>query len=116
MSKRESFEALKNVWMKEVDMYSTRKAAVKMVVGNKVDVKDREVTREEGISFARKLSTLFVECSAKTATGVAQTFEELTRKILQTPELCASENGSAGRVSPGATDAAGSSSYSDCAC
>lgn len=36
---------------------------------------------EEGAAFARKLSTLFVECSAKTKVGVKQAFEELVEKV-----------------------------------
>lgn len=39
------------------------------------------VTYEEGANFARKLSTLFVECSAKTKVGVKQAFEELVEKV-----------------------------------
>jgi Ras-related protein Rab-18 len=96
-------------------MYSTRPAVIKMIVGNKVDLADREVTREEGITFAREQSTLFVESSAKTAVGVQETFEELVRKILQTPELSSSGSGAAnGSVRPGA--AASSAGYSDCSC
>ncbi len=94
-------------------MYCTRKTAVKMVVGNKIDTEDRKVSREEGVAFAREASTLFVESSAKAAIGVKQTFEELICKILQTPDLCASEDASNGSIRPGSST---ESSYSDCAC
>lgn len=110
---RASFEALKDVWLKEVTM--APKAVIKMIVGNKVDLPDRVVTREEGMAFAREQSTLFVEASAKTAVGVKQTFEELVRKILQTPELCISNSNPNG-IRPGTLPADSSSSYSDCAC
>jgi Ras-related protein Rab-18 len=111
---RASFDALKDVWLKEVTMAPA--AVIKMIVGNKVDLPDRTVTREEGIAFAREQSTLFVEASAKTAVGVQQTFEELVRKILQTPELCASDSNPNGAVRPGTLPAGAESSYSDCAC
>jgi Ras-related protein Rab-18 len=53
-----------------------------MIVGNKVDKESsRVVSYEEGAAFARKLSTLFVECSAKTKIGVKQAFEELVEKV-----------------------------------
>lgn len=95
-------------------MYSTRAAAVKMIVGNKVDIEDRQVSREEGLAFARQQSTLFVESSAKTSTGVQQTFEELLRKILETPELCTAESNPGGSVHPSAN---GQGSYSEsCSC
>lgn len=115
VSKRESFDALKEVWLKEVSMYSTRAMAVKMVVGNKVDIEDRQVSREEGLAFARQQSTLFVESSAKTSTGVQQTFEELIRKILETPELCTVDAASVGNIRPGASGS-GSSYAESCSC
>lgn len=98
-------------------MYSTRAAAIKMIVGNKVDIDDRQVTREEGLAFARQQSTLFVESSAKTSAGVQQTFEELLRKILETPELCTTDSTTGvGNVRPNA-GGDGASSYSEsCSC
>lgn len=86
-----------------------------MIVGNKVDIETRQVSRAEGVEFARQQSTLFVESSAKTATGVQQTFEELLRKILETPELCVSESAQGGNIRPAAGNA--SSSYAEgCSC
>lgn len=60
---------------------------IKMVVGNKVDQQNREVSRDEGIRFAKKHRTLFLETSAKTNEGVKETFEEVVRKILETTQL-----------------------------
>lgn len=39
------------------------------------------MTYKEGAEMARKLQTLFIECSAKTNTGVKDVFEELVRKV-----------------------------------
>lgn len=60
---------------------------IKMVVGNKLDQAHREVSRDEGIRFAKKHRTLFLETSAKTNEGVKETFEEVVRKILETRHL-----------------------------
>lgn len=60
---------------------------IKMVVGNKIDQPNREVTRDEGIRFAKKHRTLFLETSAKTNEGVKETFEEVVRKILESSQL-----------------------------
>lgn len=69
-------------------MYATIPDAIKMVVGNKVDrEKERRVSREEGKAFARQHGCLFIETSAKSNVKVAQAFEELVRKILETPQL-----------------------------
>lgn len=117
VSNRKSFESLQEVWLKEFELYCTRPSAVKMVVGNKVDVDtaDRQVTREEGLQFARQHSTLFVESSAKTALGVQQTFDELLRKILETPDLCTSDS-NAGGVSINPNGGIQSSLADSCSC
>ncbi|KAK9817838.1 hypothetical protein WJX72_002917 [[Myrmecia] bisecta] len=88
VTRRETFESLEDIWMREVDMYSTIESAVKMVVANKVDMpQQREVTHEEGATFARKHNCLFVETSAKTNEHVSLAFEELCLKMLDKPEL-----------------------------
>jgi Ras-related protein Rab-18 len=43
---------------------------------------NREVTKEEGLKFARKNSMLFIEASAKTKEGVEIAFEELVEKVI----------------------------------
>jgi Ras-related protein Rab-18 len=53
-----------------------------MLVGNKIDQEDnREITRDEGLRFAKKYSMMFIETSARTRERVPQAFEELTRKV-----------------------------------
>ncbi|VDK79421.1 unnamed protein product [Onchocerca ochengi] len=86
VSNRQTFERLGH-WMNEVDTYSTKTDAVKMLIGNKIDITNREVTREEGLEFAKKYRMLFIEASAKTREGVQCAFEELIEKVLQTPGL-----------------------------
>lgn len=88
VSNKRSFDHLIN-WIKEVDQYGTNEEAVIILVGNKIDLEDlRMVSREEGLLFARKYSTLFIEASAKTNQGVEQAFEELMQKIIEIPTLC----------------------------
>ncbi|XP_051171648.1 ras-related protein Rab-18-B-like [Leptopilina boulardi] len=83
---RKTFNKLEN-WLKELETYCRTNNIVKMVVGNKIDLPDRQVTKEEGIQFARRHKTLYIESSAKTADGIKCCFEELVRKIIQTPGL-----------------------------
>merc|ERR1712028_106672 len=87
VGRRESFEALKAIWLKEVDLYSTYGNAVKLLIGNKIDSVDRQVSHEDGLEFAREYNTLFIECSAKTKVGIEQAFDELVSKVLETPFL-----------------------------
>ena len=47
----------------------------------KVQDGSRVVSYQEGAALARKLQTLFIECSAKTKIGVKEAFEELVEKV-----------------------------------
>jgi len=86
VSNRETFEALPK-WMSELSTYVSP-SVVKIVVGNKVDKEySRHVSIEEGRKFAEQQGCLFVEASAKTATGVQAVFFDLVEKIIDTPEL-----------------------------
>ncbi|CAM0956899.1 unnamed protein product [Alopecurus aequalis] len=88
VAKRESFTNLGDVWTKEIDLNSSNKDCIKMLVGNKVDKDDeRTVTREEGLAFAQESGCLFLESSAKTRENVESCFEQLVLKILEVPSL-----------------------------
>jgi len=87
VTNKKSFEHL-NLWLREIETYSTNEDVVKLLVGNKIDKQDeRQVSREQGVNYARSKEMVFIECSAKTRLGIQQTFEELVQKILDTPSL-----------------------------
>lgn len=109
---RDSFCAIRDVWLKEleraVDLY-TPSSPILMLVGNKVDKAGRVVSTQEGQRLAQELGCLFMECSAKTRVGVRAAFEELVRKIVDSPEVWQTER----RIEPqfSSTDNVG-----NCAC
>lgn len=89
VSSRESFDNLKATWLKELAVYADLDDLVLMIVGNKVDLEangERKVSTEEGLQLAKELSALFMESSAKTRLGIKSIFEELVRKILNSPK------------------------------
>jgi Ras-related protein Rab-18 len=88
VTRRETFDALAEVWLKEVEAYATVEDAVRCVVANKSDLAAaRAVSKAEGAEFARRGGCLFVETSAKDDVAVGQAFEELVLRILETPAL-----------------------------
>jgi len=94
VTNRKSFAKLAT-WMSEIDAYATKPNIVRMLVANKIDKDGREVSREEGLAYARRHSMLFIEASAKTTLGVQDAFHELVQKVLQTPGLWDMDNSSA---------------------
>lgn len=97
VSKQVTFQKLES-WLNELEIYGTKPNMIKMVVGNKLDQSHREVSRDEGIRFAKKHRTLFLETSAKTSEGVQETFEEVVRKVLETSHLWDSHAVDASRI------------------
>ncbi|TFK38467.1 ras-domain-containing protein [Crucibulum laeve] len=86
VANRESFEALPR-WYSELETYVSS-SVVKILVGNKVDKEfSRQVPTAEAQQFATRMSSLFIETSAKTSVGVKDAFQEVVEKILDTPEL-----------------------------
>jgi Ras-related protein Rab-18 len=87
VGRRESFENLGN-WLQEVEQFSVGggKDVVKVLVGNKIDLQ-RFVSRDEAGEWASERGMLFLESSAKTKEGIAQVFNEVVQKILESPAL-----------------------------
>lgn len=90
VTSRESFDNLKATWLKELEVYTDLDDLVLMIVGNKIDL-ERAVSTDEGLQMAQELSALFMESSAKTKMGIKAIFEELVRKILNSPAALRSQ-------------------------
>ena len=68
-------------WLEDIQSYGTEKALV-ILVGNKLDLKDRrQVSYEEGEKFARMNNLIFFETSALDATGVEEMFSSAARDV-----------------------------------
>lgn len=138
VANRETFDALPK-WFTEIDTYVST-TVPKIIVGNKLDKvcsdrsrcaeserlqeHSRQVSTDEGAVFAARQDALFLEASAKTAVGVREVFEDLVRKILDTPELWAPVTPEAGKSAregmPGRIDLGGEGTgedgYAGCSC
>jgi hypothetical protein len=81
VTQKDTFANLET-WLNEADQFSTGvgKEAVKLLVGNKVDL-PRVVERSEAEAWAKERNMLFIEASAKTTEGITQVFNEAVQKV-----------------------------------
>ena len=52
-----------------------------ILVGNKIDIDERQVTKEEGKEFAKKYNLEYFETSAKTGEGIEKAFNCIYKKL-----------------------------------
>ena len=69
-------------WLNEITTHSNTNIS-KLIIGNKCDSQNRNVTKEEGKLFAEKNNIDFIETSAKTAENLHEAFKKLTQNLLQ---------------------------------
>ena len=94
VSNLESFNNL-SVWLKEIKNNSNKDPEI-VLVGNKIDLEDRKVTKENGMRFAEKNNLMYVETSSKEGINVDSPFEKLAgslvKKIKENPEYNLNKN------------------------
>ena len=70
-----------STWLKEINDNAPEEIQ-KILIGNKCDLNEREVTTEEGKKLAEENGMKFFETSAKNDINVKETFEAITKDIL----------------------------------
>ena len=74
ITSKNSFDGLKNYWLKEV-RDSSEKNVILIILGNKSDLFEREqVDNEEANAFAKELNALFFTTSAKDSSTINKIF------------------------------------------
>ena len=78
ITRRSSFQNCVK-WLEEIQEHGYSKMLI-VLIGNKCDLEDqRQVSSDEGMQFARRNDLVFFETSAKTSTGVEETFTQVTK-------------------------------------
>ena len=77
-------DTLKNVetWFDSVSRYCTE-TTIAVLVGNKADLTERQVSHEEAQAIAEKHGVPYVEVSVRDNSNVNEPFMQLTKKMLQ---------------------------------
>ncbi|KAK8789802.1 hypothetical protein WA158_006582 [Blastocystis sp. Blastoise] len=70
------------MWMKQIEENSPE-GVPKVLVGNKVDLPERQVTKEEAENFAESVEIPYIEVSAKENININETFEKIARLIMK---------------------------------
>lgn len=82
ITRRETFNHLAR-WLEEARQNSHQNMVI-MLIGNKSDLEHRrQVSKEEGESFAQENGLVFLETSAKTAANVESAFVKTAEKIYE---------------------------------
>ena len=88
VNSEESFQGLSS-WLNEIKNNSNKNPNI-ILVGNKIDLNDRKISKEEGNEFATKNGMMYVEASSKEGININTPFENLAniiiKKIKDNPE------------------------------
>lgn len=79
VTSRESFEKCQQ-WVKELNEKAGADIRI-VIVGNKIDLDDHQVSKDEANDYARGLGLQYYEVSAKQNIGVDELFKDLAKKL-----------------------------------
>jgi len=81
ITERNSFEKVRE-WMKQIQQNTNKEKIGIILVGNKCDLDERQVSLEEGQNLAREFGILFYEASAYKDININESFESLVGEII----------------------------------
>lgn len=78
---RQSFIEVEG-WIKTINECVTTDIPI-IIIGNKIDLDNKNITTEEGKEMANKYNCEFIETSAKTNTNIDEAFKVLSKKMIE---------------------------------
>ena len=85
VTERTSFEKVRE-WMKQIQQNTNKEKIGIILVGNKCDMDERQVSTEEGQSLSKEFGILFYETSAYKDININESFESLVNEIISKKE------------------------------
>lgn len=86
VTNRDSFLSLEQ-WWREFRSFGNTQACAGMLVGNKIDLDGRTVSKEEAIAWAVQYGLTYGEISSKDATNLATVFNKLIQQLKKLPQV-----------------------------
>ena len=80
VANKQSFTLI-DYWFNSIKEEIDIKKKVIYLVGNKIDLENREVSNEEAVNYAKMKDILYFETSARTGFGVKEVFQQLYQDI-----------------------------------
>jgi small GTP-binding protein len=93
LTKKETFLKI-NDWIDQLNSHFNQDEISIILIGNKKDLSDREISYEEGNERGKELNILYFETSAKTGENVNEAFNSLTNEILKKKGIFLERNNS----------------------
>ena len=81
-----------NMWLNDINNKNLRESISIILVANKIDLPNREISYEEGDDFAQKNNLLYCETSIKEGKNIEDVFEMITRDIIENNSNLENEN------------------------
>ena len=85
-----SFAKIKD-WIEQIKSNVSQDEISLILIGNKCDIEERVISKEQGQEMANNLKIDYYETSALNGTGINEAFEELTKLILKRKNIINSE-------------------------
>ena len=87
INNKDSFNGL-NYWIDSIknNINLENKNMPVIILGNKLDISDREVSKEEAKNFAKRNNYNYYEVSAKTGEGIDESIKILIKKVIEENE------------------------------
>lgn len=79
VTSRDSFDKCQQ-WVKELNEKAGADIRI-VIVGNKIDLDDHQVSRDEANDYARSQGLQYFEVSAKQNLGIDELFQDLAKKL-----------------------------------
>ena len=72
-----------DLWLNDINNKNLRESISIILVANKIDLPNREISYEEGDDFAQKNNLLYCETSIKEGKNIEDVFDMITRDIIE---------------------------------